>query len=88
MGLVVQAVRVDAIHTEYVHGDNQMTNKTIWRLPVVMARTGLGRSSIYQKIADGEFPEPINLGPRAVGWIADEVETWIQSRIDASRQSA
>ena len=62
-----------------------MTNNTIWRLPVVMGRTGLGRSSIYQKIAHGEFPEQINLGPRAVGWIAEEVEQWILDRIEASR---
>lgn len=64
-----------------------MTDKTIWRLPVVMARTGLGRSSVYQKIADGDFPEMIQLGPRAVGWIAEEIEQWIQSRIDASRSA-
>ena len=62
-----------------------MVYKTIWRLPVVMARTGLGRSSIYDKIRKDEFPPPINLGPRAVGWLADEVEEWIQDRIDESR---
>ena len=63
-----------------------MASKTIWRLPVVQSRTGLGRSSIYDKIKKGEFPEPINLGLRAVGWIADEVEQWIQDRIDDSRK--
>ncbi len=62
-----------------------MAEKTIWRLPVVMSRTGLARSSIYHKISQGEFPEPINLGPRAVGWLRDEVEEWIQDKIDASR---
>ncbi len=63
-----------------------MPTKTILRLPNVMAHTGLGRSSIYAKIAKGEFPKPINLGPRAVGWDSDEVESWINSRIRASRQ--
>ena len=62
-----------------------MTSKTIWRLPEVMAHTGLSRSTIYQKISIYEFPLSINLGPRAVGWIADEVEQWIQDCIDASR---
>jgi len=62
-----------------------MTDKTIWRLPEVMARTGLSRSAIYAKIGKDEFPPRISLGPRAVGWLADEVEAWIQSRIDASR---
>ena len=60
----------------------------IWRLPVVKARTGLPGSTIYQKIADGEFPEPINLGPRSVGWLADEVDDWILGRIFISRPSS
>ncbi len=58
---------------------------SIIRLPVVMARTGLSRSTIYAKIAAGEFPEPINLGARAVGWLADEIEAWLIARIEASR---
>jgi prophage regulatory protein len=64
-----------------------MVTKTIWRLPEVMARTGLPRSTIYHKVSDSDsnFPPPINLGPRAVGWIADEVIDWINQQIDHSR---
>ena len=58
---------------------------SIIRLPVVMARTGLSRSTIYAKIAAGEFPEPISLGARAVGWISDEIEAWLIARVEASR---
>ena len=64
-----------------------MSDKTILRLPEVLTRTGLSRSSVYAKIATHNFPPSIKLGPRAVGWIADEVEAWIQSRIDVSRSS-
>ena len=66
--------------------DADMADKTIWRLPAVMARTGLSRSTIYHKISIGEFPPPINLSLRSVGWIADEVEEWIGERIAFSRQ--
>ncbi len=62
-----------------------MLNKTIWRLPEVMARTGLSRSTIYALIRQGKFPSQINLGPRAVGWVANEVVDWIEERIDESR---
>jgi len=62
-----------------------MSSKTIVRLPEVMARTGLSRSTIYAKIAAHSFPTSINLGPRAVGWISGEIQNWIQARIDASR---
>ncbi len=65
--------------------DANMASKTIWRLPEVMARTGLSRATIYHKMSLDEFPQSINLGPRAVGWIADEVLEWIQDRIDDSR---
>ena len=62
-----------------------MINKTIWRLPEVMAQTGLSRSTIYELIRQGQFPSQINLGPRAVGWIANEIADWIDARIDESR---
>ncbi len=63
-----------------------MASKTIWRLHTVMARTGLPRSTIYHKMSLDEFPQSINLGLRSVGWIAEEVEEWIEERIEDSRE--
>ena len=57
----------------------------ILRLPEVKARTGLSRSTIYLRIAEGNFPTPIPLGGRAVGWIEDEIQQWLEQQIDASR---
>ena len=62
-----------------------MQYRTIWRLPDVMSRTGLSRSTIYDLIGDGKFPAQIKLGPRAVGWVANEIADWIEERIDESR---
>ena len=62
-----------------------MSRKIIWRLPQVITHTGLSRSSIYDQMSKGEFPLKIRLGPRAVGWDADEVNDWINQRIEASR---
>jgi len=59
---------------------------TILRLPAVRVTTGLSRSSIYQGIADGTFPRPVNLGRRAVGWLELEIQEWLQRRIEASRK--
>ena len=53
----------------------------ILRLPQVINATGLSRSSLYAKIAGGEFLRPIELGQRSVSWFAVEVEAWIDSRI-------
>jgi prophage regulatory protein len=58
---------------------------TILRLPSVKARTGLSRSTIYLRISQGGFPKPISLGGRAVGWVEDEVNEWLDERIQARR---
>ena len=60
---------------------------TILRLPEVKARTGLSRSTIYLKMAEGSFPEPIALGARSVGWIESEIDAWIARRIEQSRST-
>ena len=61
-------------------------NETILRLPVVKARTGLSRSTIYLRISQGRFPAPISLGGRAVGWLASAIDAWISERIQTATQ--
>ena len=58
------------------------------RLPEVLARTGLSRSTIYVRLEQGRFPRPVSLGARAVGWIEAEVDEWMRDRIAASRRAA
>ena len=55
------------------------------RLPEVQGRTGLSRSTIYVRLAEGRFPRPVSLGARAVGWVEAEVDKWIRERIAESR---
>ena len=40
---------------------------------------GLSRSTIYRKMREGTFPEPIRIGVRAVRWPAHELEDWLAS---------
>lgn len=58
---------------------------TILRLPAVKARTGLSRSTIYLRITEGDFPTPIRLGGRAVGWVEAEIDEWLNRQIENSR---
>lgn len=59
-----------------------MTNPIkILRLPEVKARTGLGGSSIYRKIAAKQFPNSVPLGLRAVGWVEEEVSAWLSKQM-------
>lgn len=52
----------------------------ILRRPAVTRKTGLASSSLYAAIARGEFPKPIKLGERSVGWLSREVDAWIEAR--------
>ena len=52
-------------------------NFQILRRNEVEKATGLGRSTIYAKVAAGEFPSPMKLGRRAVGWRSDDIEKWL-----------
>ena len=53
----------------------------ILRRKQVQAETGYSRSTIYLRIAQGLWPKPISLGPRAVGWPAREVTAINAARI-------
>ncbi len=57
----------------------------VLRLPAVKVRTGLSRSSIYLRMSKGEFPVPISLGGRSVGWLEQDIDEWIVERIELSR---
>lgn len=61
---------------------------TILRRPLVEARTGMSKSSIYLAIQKGQFPRPIKLGARAVGWLERDIDIWISQRIEASKQKS
>ena len=50
------------------------------RLAEVLTITALGRSSVYRKMRDGSFPEPLKIGARAVRWRESDIEAWLAAR--------
>lgn len=50
--------------------------KNFLRLPDVIKKVGIKRTAIYERIKAGTFPEPIQLGPRAVAWDEEELAQW------------
>ena len=44
------------------------------RLPSVLLATGVGRTTLYERIKVGLFTPPIKLGSRASAWPANEVQ--------------
>src|SRR3546814_7989909 len=47
-----------------------------YRMREVLRMTGLSRSTLYRRIADGTFPAPVSLGGSAKGWRRSDLEEW------------
>ena len=57
--------------------------RRIMRLPEVIHSTGYKRSSIYNFMKEGSFPDCKSLGGRAVGWDSEEIQAWIDTRLSS-----
>jgi prophage regulatory protein len=49
----------------------------IIRLKTVLARTGLSRSTIYRKIAEGTFPPQLRISMNGADWHESDIDRWI-----------
>jgi prophage regulatory protein len=58
----------------------QIDSSSILRLKAVRALTGLSRSTLWRLWRRGEFPQPLKLTARLIGWRAAEVQRWLDSR--------
>ena len=56
-----------------------MTDK-IHRITSTIVITGLCRSTIYDSVRKGTFPEPVRLGQRAIGWRESDLMVWVKTR--------
>lgn len=53
----------------------------IIRLKTVLVRTGLSRSTIYRKIAEGTFPPQIRISINGAGWHESDINRWIENPV-------
>jgi prophage regulatory protein len=60
--------------------DKPRSPSIVLRLKDVQRRVSLSRSAIYARLAERDFPKPIHLGPRAIGWLQGDIDRWIESR--------
>lgn len=63
-----------------------LVNSRILRMPSVSEMTGLSRSSIYRLVQESDFPKPISIGARAVGWPEKSIAEWLASRETSTNQ--
>lgn len=65
----------------------RLEERRMRRRPEVEHVTGISRSTLYEMIKCGEFPKPVRLGRRAVGWPETAVSDWLDSRPMAEFQN-
>ena len=63
---------------------NNLQHKLL-RLPQVKTITGLSKSTVYARIAEGTFPKQIPIGPRLVVWVESDIQNWISEQVSAAR---
>lgn len=51
------------------------------RLPELVSRTGLSKSTIYKMIREGAFPDSIPIYGQSVAWLSSEVSEWADARV-------
>lgn len=67
-------------------------NSSFQRLPKVLERTGLSRSSLYDKLDekspryDVTFPRPVHLSERSIAFSEQEITEWIENKLAARCQ--
>lgn len=50
--------------------------ESLLKISDVMARTTLGKTSIYRMIDAGEFPAPVSIGPKMSRWLQSDIDKW------------
>ena len=51
----------------------------ILRINTVLARTGLGRSTLYRKVQSGTFPKQLRIATHCMGWRESAVNDWLRN---------
>jgi prophage regulatory protein len=68
--------------------DSLSTAERLVRLPEVRFLTGLGKSSIYDAVKAGTFPQAVRVTEYAVAWRKSEIDAWIAQRPSAAEPVA
>jgi prophage regulatory protein len=68
---------------EMQHHSSQ--GERLLRLPRVLERVGVSRSTAWLWIRQGRFPKPVKIGPNITAWRESEIESWIAERIASAK---
>ncbi len=58
--------------------------EALLKIETVTAVTGLSKTSIRRKVAQGKFPAPVKDGKRCTRWVAGQVSNWLRAKAGAA----
>lgn len=58
---------------------NALPEEGLIRLEQVLQCVPVGRTSWYNGVKKGRFPQPVRLGPRTVAWRVDDIRSLIEA---------
>lgn len=58
------------------------------RLPELLSRLGISKSTFYTMIQHGEFDPPIKLGARTSVWLESSIDKYIDKKVAESQKVA
>lgn len=66
---------------------NEIAGKRLIRVPEVLRRVGFSRTTMYELIKEGRFPDKVIIGVRSVAFVESEIDAWIENTISDSRKN-
>jgi prophage regulatory protein len=67
-------------YPQHQHFSNSSKSEVVLKKSAVITTVGLSSPTIWRKVKDKSFPQPIHLGGRSIGWLQSEVHEWINER--------
>jgi prophage regulatory protein len=52
----------------------------VLRINEVISKTGLSRSTVYELMKAGTFPQSVKLAIRTIGWLEADIDLWIEAK--------
>lgn len=66
---------------------NEIAGKRLIRVPEVLRRVGFSRTTMYELIKEGRFPNKVIIGARSVAFVESDIDAWIENTISDSRKN-